>query len=425
MDPLHEHIPEHHLREIKPSLQVGKSEAAAHYQGVLSPYEEAMELMAEFERIEHISEPIEMDTVKRLYDRLQMAVQKVIVALGDLGDQRCGGLIQALRRFDRQTSPLFEPALSMPSHPILIDLKDVRSDMISLVGHKAANLAVIDNEIGLPVPQGFVLTARAFDGFMEDNDLPGVIEAYLHDLPMANPGAIEERCEAIRRLVLQAPVPRELEAVIQAHVTRWQGDQGPSAFAAVRSTAIGEDTEISFAGQFATLLNVPAHSLLSAYKEILASKYTPGAVLYRMQYGLDDRATPMAVMVMAMIPSQASGVLYTRSPSLPDQADLHISAVHGLGEYLMTQHLPPHRTCYDPSHRGTIPLDIHPSGRRHPAGIHARRGAASPPHRRCHGAPPGGLGRPPGEAFRRSPGCGVGPRHTGAAFYPPITPVRA
>ena len=342
MDPMHQRISDHHLREVKPSPLVAKSEAFACYQSILSPYEEAMELMAQFERIEHISTPIEMDTVKRLYDRLQMAVQKVIVALGDLGDQRCGGLLQALQRFDRQTAPLFEPALSMPSHPILISLKDIQPDMISLVGHKAANLAAIESEIGLPVPPGFVLTARAFDRFMEENDLPGVIEAYLHDLPMGNPGAIEERCEAIRRLVLQSDVPQEIEAAIQAQMAQWQDDRGASSFAAVRSTAVGEDTEISFAGQFATLLNVPAQSLLSAYKEILASKYTPGAILYRMQYGLDDRATPMAVMVMAMIPSRASGVLYTRNPSMPDQADLHISAIHGLGEYLMSGDAAPH-----------------------------------------------------------------------------------
>ena len=318
------------------------SEARIHYEGLMASYEEATEILAEFERIEHVNETIEMDSVKRLYDHLQRVVQKMIVALGDLGDQRCGDLLKTLQQFDRQTTPLFEPALSIAGHPILVALEDIRPDMISLVGHKAANLAIIAGEIGLPVPRGFILTARAFDRFMEENDLPGVIDAYQRDLNLKPYGVIEERCEAIRRLILQAVVPDDVQEAIAAQLSRWQSGHAGPVFMAVRSTAIGEDTEISFAGQFATLLNIPPSSLLAAYKEVLASKYTPGATLYRLRYGLDDRTTPMAVMVMAMIPSRASGVVYTRNPSLPEQSDLQISAIYGLGEYLMSGDATPH-----------------------------------------------------------------------------------
>ncbi len=342
MELSHLSLPQRPLRAAAPPDRPSISEASVHYQSLLDPYEEAMELLAEFERIEHISEAIEMDAVKRLYDRLQRVVQKMIVALGDLGDQRCGDLLKALQHFDRQTTPLLEPALSIPALPMLVPLGDVRADMIPLVGHKAANLAIIGSEIGLPVPQGFVLTARAFDHFMEANDLPGVIEAYLRDLPMEDYGLIEERCQAVRRLILQASIPDDIEMAIEAQLSRWQRATDTPLFTAVRSTAIGEDTEISFAGQFTTQLNVPPNALLAAYKEVLASKYSPGATLYRMRYGLDDRTTPMAVLVMAMIPSRASGVVYTRNPSRPEQTDLQISAIHGLGEYLMSGAATPH-----------------------------------------------------------------------------------
>ena len=301
-----------------------------------------MELLAEFERLEYANGALEMHAVKRLYDRLQLAVQRTIVALGDLGDRRSGDLLKTLQNFDRQTTAFFKPALSMPAHPFLVPLKDIHADMTPLVGHKATNLAVIGNTVGLPIPDGFVLTARAFDRFMEENDLPGVIDAYLHDISVEHHGSIEERCEAIRRMILQASVPHDIQVAVQATTAKWQNDKKSSLFFAVRSTAIGEDSEISFAGQFATLLNVPAMGLMNAYKEVLASKYTPGAILYRMRYGLDDRTTPMAVLVMAMVPSRASGVIYSRNPSLPDQTDLQISAIHGLGEYLMGGDTAPH-----------------------------------------------------------------------------------
>lgn len=318
------------------------SEAAMQYKNVLTPYDEAMDLMAKFELIEHTDDTVDMDAIKRLYDRLQLAVQKMIVALGDLGDQRCGDLLKIHQQFDRRTTPLFGPALSLPSHPILVSLKDIRADMAPFVGHKAAHLAAIGNTLGLPVPRGFVLTAKAFDRFMEDNELPGVIDAYLRDLTVEHAERIDERCEAIRRLILQAPVPHDIENAIRDKLDQWCEDQGESIFTAVRSTAIGEDSEVSFAGQFATLLNVPAQSVIAAYKEVLASKYNPGAILYRLRYGMDDRSTPMAVIIMAMVSSRASGVVYTRNPSRPEQGDLQISAIRGLGEYLMSGDTAPH-----------------------------------------------------------------------------------
>lgn len=333
----------HHPRLVPPATAPRPmSEASIRYQDLLSPYDEAMDLMAAFELIEYTNDAVDMDAIKRLYDRLQLAVQKMIVALGDLGDQRCGDLLKIHQQFDRHTTPLFDPALSLPSHPIMVSLKDIRADMAPFVGHKAAHLAVIGNEIELPVPQGFVLTAKAFDRFMEANELPGVIDAYLRDLTVDHGERIDERCETIRRLILQAPVPRDIEDAIREKLDQWCEHQGGSIFTAVRSTAIGEDSEVSFAGQFATLLNVPANSVLEAYKEILASKYNPAAILYRLRYGLEDRTTPMAVIVMAMIASRASGVVYTRNPSRPEQNDLQISAIRGLGEYLMSGDTAPH-----------------------------------------------------------------------------------
>ena len=104
----------------------------------------------------------------------------------------------------------------------------------------------------------------------------------------------------------------------------------------MRSSAVGEDTEASFAGQYATELNVTRDNLLEAYKAVLASKYSPRAISYRLRYGLEDRDTHMCVAGIVMIDSRASGVLYTVDPSRPDSNLLKINSIWGLGEHLVS-----------------------------------------------------------------------------------------
>ncbi|MBI5585032.1 MAG: pyruvate, phosphate dikinase, partial [Deltaproteobacteria bacterium] len=75
--------------------------------------------------------------------------------------------------------------------------------------------------------------------------------------------------------------------------------------------------------------------LPQAYKQVVASKYSSSALSYRMHHGLDDRETPMAVLVIEMIQPRLSGVLYTADPISDDRDSIRVSAIHGLGDALV------------------------------------------------------------------------------------------
>ena len=101
----------------------------------------------------------------------------------------------------------------------------------------------------------------------------------------------------------------------------------------MRSSAIGEDSELSFAGQYLTILNVPGDQLLPAYKKILASLYTPRAISYRLNKGIRDEDIAMSVVCLQMVDAVASGVMYSHHPFNVRDDNLLISAVWGLGPY--------------------------------------------------------------------------------------------
>ena len=75
------------------------------------------------------------------------------------------------------------------------------------------------------------------------------------------------------------------------------------------SSAVGEDTHSSFAGQYRTIVNVKEDAIFDTYKKVIASKYSSSAIYYRINYGLSDIETPMAVLVLEMINTEANGII--------------------------------------------------------------------------------------------------------------------
>jgi len=73
-------------------------------------------------------------------------------------------------------------------------------------------------------------------------------------------------------------------------------------------------------------------ALLAAVKNCWASLWTPRAISYRHQMGIDQDAVAMAVVVQLMVPSDVSGILFTANPVTGERSEIIINASFGLGE---------------------------------------------------------------------------------------------
>src|SRR2546428_1132387 len=136
------------------------------------------------------------------------------------------------------------------------------------VGGKAFVLARL-RRAGLPVPDGFVLTA-------------------------------DEAIDGAHAAVLAAAAARLGRA------------------AAVRSSAALEDTaEASFAGQYRTLLDVSPNAVAPSVEAVRRS--AADAAGYTRALGLDGVPAPssLPVLVQCFVEAQAAGVVFTRHPADP------------------------------------------------------------------------------------------------------------
>ena len=216
---------------------------------------------------------------------------------------------------------------------LVLPLSGVTKEMVDWVGGKNAHLGEAAR-IGLPIPAGFAITTRAYADFLAFNDLVDEVNKQKMEIDPADPQTVQQASEAIQALISGAKMPPALAEAVNAAYARMTSEVGEAAVrVSMRSSAIGEDSELSFAGQYLTILNVPADELLPAYQKILASLFTPRAISYRLNKGIRDEDIAMSVVCLQMVDAVASGVMYSHHPFNVRDDNILISAVWGLGPY--------------------------------------------------------------------------------------------
>ncbi|MEK6743528.1 MAG: PEP/pyruvate-binding domain-containing protein [Nitrospirota bacterium] len=295
----------------------------------------ALSAIADLEQAYYSGRSFSLSWAGARYEALWEAALGAVYALASLKGKRAATLETALAAIDRSITEELTPRYAARSTDMVLAFERIAGDAIHSTGAKAANLAKIRNELSLPVPEGFSVTTVATERFLSENGIKDLIAKGLAQVSPDQPEAFERHSDEIRAAIVNAAVPPDIAGEIIQAYRELEKRTRPGVHVAVRSSAVGEDTEATFAGQYETVLNVAEGGILEAYKQVLASKYSSRAVAYRLRYGLSDRETPMAVAVVAMIDPKASGVMYTSAPSGGTPADISISAVRGLAERLV------------------------------------------------------------------------------------------
>lgn len=258
---------------------------------------------------------------------------RMITHLNKLSGRRYPGLPVVFSQIQKAIEAVLEKGRQRvsPAGPWVYDLSEVDASLHHRVGGKSANLGELRNRVHLPVPDGFAVSTDAYRLFLDRNGLYEEIRARLVHVNFDDLDSLHEASTSIQELFLEAPLPQEVEeGLLQGHL-RLSERLGRSVRVSVRSSAVGEDSEVSFAGQYVSLLNVSRETLVPAYKTVLAGLYTPRAIFYRHLHGIPDEDIPMGAAVVAMVEAAASGVACSVNPARPEGGTLVISGAWGLG----------------------------------------------------------------------------------------------
>ncbi|MFO0918810.1 MAG: phosphoenolpyruvate synthase [Planctomycetaceae bacterium] len=218
-----------------------------------------------------------------------------------------------------------------------ISISDIPS-----VGGKNASLGEMYRELagqGVPVPDGFAITAEAYWHFLRRTKTDEKIRALLSRLQPDDVHSLQECGQAVRQAILSADLPQDLEQEILAAYAELGKSEGRSLDVAVRSSATAEDLpDASFAGQQETYLNVEGEQpLLTSCRRCFASLFTDRAISYRHHKGFDHFRIGLSIGVQRMVRSDlaASGVMFSIDTETGFRNAVLINAAYGLGENIV------------------------------------------------------------------------------------------
>ncbi|MBO1000199.1 phosphotransferase [Bacillus sp. SD075] len=184
-----------------------------------------------------------------------------------------------------------------------------------IVGGKALNLIKM-TKLGMPVPNGFVISTDSFLHFMERNQL-------------------NLQSETIQAEIMEASIPDDLSTILLSsfHELREQYTS-----VAVRSSSGAEDLEgASFAGQYDTYLNVKTdEEFLSRVKGCWASCFVNRVQQYTETIHGNVEKISMGVVVQGLIHADVSGVIFSQDPVTYNPDRIVINASYGLGESVVS-----------------------------------------------------------------------------------------
>jgi pyruvate,water dikinase len=276
----------------------------------------------------------DMEFIRGNLDKLDSYVEEIVDLLNVIGKDRYTELRAAYDLIHEKIHSAIPGEDHIPPDEGVIPFDRLDAGYAHHVGSKCANLGELKNRLGLPVPDGFSISAFGYSMFMDHNRLQEKIHERIEALDVTDLVLLSDTSDEIQALIRNSEIPPELEEKVDAALDHLSGADVDDSFS-VRSSAIGEDTQFSFAGQYASYLNVRRENILNSYKEVMASQFTPAAMYYFLAQGLQQSDIAMSVAGMRMIKGRSAGVIYTVNPLEPARRRLIINSVWGLGSYVV------------------------------------------------------------------------------------------
>ena len=247
----------------------------------------------------------------------------------------------------------------MMPNSFILQFSKTNKSSLKLAGGKGANLGEMYNS-GFPVPNGFVITSRAYFHFLTQTSLISKIASSLSGMESEKSSELNRAAKEIQLSIKNAKMPESIAQEILSSYKTLVPDAKVAV--AVRSSATAEDLpEASFAGQQDSYLDIKTEDeLLKRVQDCWASLFGSRAIYYREQKGFSHFKVGIAVVVQVMVESESSGIMFTVDPLSGNQDHLTIEAGFGLAQPIVSGEIVPDQYVVRKSEHKIVTKNIIP-----------------------------------------------------------------
>ena len=207
-------------------------------------------------------------------------------------------------------------------------------NILDQIGSKGKNLCLLSKK-SYTIPESYFLSSKAYEYFIDKNDLEKVIHSFLQDdlLPIKN------KSKKIANLIKSTDIPEEIQNELKNYNFLFKANKKW----AVRSSSNFEDlSDASFAGLYDSYLNIEGlENIIDAIKKCWASLWNETAIVYREKNTLSHEQVTMAVIIQRMVNAEYAGVIFTEDPIFKNQDEVLIEYCKGLGDRLVSGEITP------------------------------------------------------------------------------------
>jgi len=304
------------------------------FRDLLSANSKAMELIADAGEKLGGEYLFDIQYIRTLVDELETTVRRIVHNLNTMTGGRYPDLEEVFERLSLQIRACLEGRVVISEGKTVFHFSEIGQELSDVVGEKVARLGDLYKHFPSTVPNGFAVSAHACRRFLEANGVFDLLDTLRRE-SRAQHESLDKTAAQIQKVIRDARIPRDIARSITKAVDSLERKgiwRRKREFFAVRSSALGEDGDLTFAGLHETVLNVPANGILDAYKLVVASLFSLPALTYRRDHNISLDKAYMGVGCQVMAHAVASGVIYTVDPMNPMSDHVIITAAPGYGK---------------------------------------------------------------------------------------------
>ncbi len=323
----------------------------SHFLSLLDQNNRVLKILSDMEEKSQGEFLFDINYIRSSLVEIRAGIRGLVEEMVALGGQKYLPLTSMYSEINNKIDDILPGCRPLESDDYTIPFDRLCRQRACSVGSKNAQLGELKSRLGLSVPDGFAISGWAYKVFLDHNRLQDRISRRLDTLDPTELAHLVQVSDEIQEMVREAEIPEELARAIIDETEALSERSGAAQFS-LRSSAIGEDTEYSFAGQYATFLNIGLDQVVETYRKVVASKFTPQAIYYYLSHDLSESELAMSVGCVVMLDVRASGVIYTTDPVHSGNDCVMVNSIHGLGKYLVDGTLTPDIFCVprDQSH---------------------------------------------------------------------------